>query len=43
LKYEAGRFPVAEQAAQQILSLPIYPDMTDEQVDRVIDRVRAFF
>lgn len=43
LKYEAGRFPVAEQAAQQLLSLPIHPDLTDEQVDRVIDRVRAFF
>lgn len=43
LKYEAGRFPAAEQAAQQLLSLPIHPDMTDEQVDRVIDRVRAFF
>jgi len=43
LKYEAGRFPVAEQAAQQLLSLPIHPDMTDGQVDLVVDRVRAFF
>lgn len=43
LKYEAGRFPIAERAAQQLLSLPIYPEMTGEQVDRVIDHVRTFF
>ena len=32
--------PVSEQLSQQVLSLPIYPDLTDEEVDRVIAAVR---
>ena len=31
----AGDLPAAEKAAQEALSLPIYPEMTAEQVDRV--------
>lgn len=31
LGYRAGDFPVAEAAAQRILSLPLYPHITDEQ------------
>ena len=34
-----GLCPVAEAAYEQILSLPIYPGMTDEQASRVIDAV----
>jgi dTDP-4-amino-4,6-dideoxygalactose transaminase len=30
-------FPVAEHAAGQILSLPMSPSLTDDQVDRVCD------
>jgi dTDP-4-amino-4,6-dideoxygalactose transaminase len=30
-----GSFPVAEAAAQQVLSLPLFPEMTDEQQKRV--------
>jgi aminotransferase EvaB len=41
LGYRAGRFPVAEQKAQQIFSLPIYPHLKDEEVDAIIDVVRA--
>lgn len=33
--------PHAEEAARQVISLPMYPDMTDEQVDRVIRAVRV--
>jgi dTDP-4-amino-4,6-dideoxygalactose transaminase len=33
---KAGALPVAEQAAHEVLSLPIYPEMTVEQVDRVV-------
>lgn len=32
---DAAYFPVAEQAAQRYLSLPLYPDLSDEAVDRV--------
>ena len=34
---------VTERAAPQILSLPIYPQLSDEAVDRVIAEIRSFF
>jgi aminotransferase EvaB len=41
LGYRAGQFPVAEQKARHIFSLPIYPHLRDEEVDEIIDVVRA--
>ncbi|MDH4035448.1 MAG: DegT/DnrJ/EryC1/StrS family aminotransferase, partial [candidate division Zixibacteria bacterium] len=38
-----GDFPITEKMAGEILSLPIYPEMTDEQVTYVADQVKAFF
>ena len=35
-----GDCPVAEQAAREILSLPLYPELRDEQVLRVCEAVR---
>jgi dTDP-4-amino-4,6-dideoxygalactose transaminase len=35
LGYKTGDFPVAEEAARRILSLPMYPDLTNEQVEAV--------
>ncbi|MBN1478609.1 DegT/DnrJ/EryC1/StrS family aminotransferase [Candidatus Sumerlaeota bacterium] len=35
-----GRFPVTERVVDRILSLPIYPEMTDEQQDRVVRVIR---
>ena len=32
-----GQLSVAERAANQVLSLPLYPEMTNEQIDRVAD------
>ena len=37
-----GSFPVAERAAAHCLSLPIFPELTDAQVDHVISAVNAF-
>ncbi len=37
---KAGDFPVAEQAAAEILSLPLYPEMSDEQALTVAGAVR---
>lgn len=42
LGYKEGDFPVAEACARSVLSLPIYPEMTDAQVEEVADAVRAF-
>jgi dTDP-4-amino-4,6-dideoxygalactose transaminase len=38
-RYAAAPLPVAEQAADEVLSLPIFPHMTDAQVDRVCEAV----
>jgi aminotransferase EvaB len=40
LGYREGQFPVAEQRARRIFSLPIYPHLTEAEVDEVIDAVR---
>ena len=40
LGYGPGDFPVAEAAARQLLSLPLYPQITPEQQVRVADAVR---
>ncbi|WP_322766854.1 DegT/DnrJ/EryC1/StrS family aminotransferase [Frankia sp. Cr1] len=40
LGYGAGDFPVAEKAAGEILSLPLYPHITPEQQERVAEELR---
>jgi dTDP-4-amino-4,6-dideoxygalactose transaminase len=39
LGYEAGRFPHAEAAANEVLSLPMFPELRAEQADEVIRAV----
>lgn len=43
LGYGAGDLPVCERACEQIISLPIYPDLDDDGVDYVVEQVRAFY
>jgi dTDP-4-amino-4,6-dideoxygalactose transaminase len=42
LGYKAGDFPVTERAARECLSLPVYPELTDAQVDHVAAAIREF-
>jgi dTDP-4-amino-4,6-dideoxygalactose transaminase len=42
LGYEEGSCPVAEQAAREVLSLPIYPELTTAQLDEVVAGIREF-
>lgn len=42
LGYKKGDFPVTERQAETILSLPVYPELTDEQVDYVAETIREF-
>ena len=39
LGWVEGTLPVAEQAARETLALPLYPEMTDEQINSVITAV----
>jgi len=43
LGYHKGDFPVSEQLSQEVLSLPIYPELTPDQLQYVVDTVNAFF
>jgi dTDP-4-amino-4,6-dideoxygalactose transaminase len=42
LGYKPGDLPVTEFVTKRILSLPMFPQLTDEQVDLVIDEVRNY-
>ncbi len=43
LGYKKGDFPVAEHAAERLLSLPMYPELTAEQIDYVCSSIREYF
>ncbi len=43
LGYTEGDLPVAERLSSTVLSLPIYPELSDEQVAFVAAQVRAFY
>jgi dTDP-4-amino-4,6-dideoxygalactose transaminase len=43
LGYREGEFPESERAAREVLSLPVYPEMSAEQRDAVVAAVRGFF
>src|SRR4051812_29117115 len=43
LGYREGQCPESERAAGEVLSLPIFPELSDAQLDEVVAGVRAFF
>lgn len=43
LGYREGSCPEAERASREVLSLPIYPELTQSQLDEVASAVRAFY
>lgn len=43
LGYKKGDFPNSERNAGAGLSLPMFPEMTDEQINYVISRIKDFF
>ncbi len=42
LGYNRGDFPVSEAAAAETLALPVYPELTDEQIQYVAGKVKEF-
>lgn len=43
LNYKKGDFPVTEKLADQCLSLPMFPDLSDEQIEFVCEKIKHFF
>ncbi len=43
LGYQEGAFPESERAAREVISLPVFPELTVAQRDEVVVAVRAFF
>ena len=43
LGFRRGDFPVAESLSERILSLPMFPEITVEQVDYVVDALKEFY
>ena len=41
--YRPGDFPESERAAAEVLALPVYPELSDEQVAYVAGAIREFF
>src|SRR5262249_26554561 len=42
LGYHAGDLPHTEAAAAEVLSLPIYPELAPQQLERVVEEIAAF-
>ena len=43
LGYPKGSFPQSERAAEDVLSLPIYAELSDEQLEYVVQMIAAFY
>jgi dTDP-4-amino-4,6-dideoxygalactose transaminase len=42
LRHKEGDFPNCEKAAREIMALPIYPELTDEMQDAVVEAILSF-
>jgi dTDP-4-amino-4,6-dideoxygalactose transaminase len=43
LGLKAGDLPVAEQAAQEVLALPMFPELTEDEIRRVVESIADFY
>jgi dTDP-4-amino-4,6-dideoxygalactose transaminase len=42
LGYREGDFPESEGATREVLSIPVYPELTSPQIDHVAASIRSF-
>jgi dTDP-4-amino-4,6-dideoxygalactose transaminase len=43
LRHKPSDFPVAYECQDEILSLPMYPELADEQISYVADSIKEFY
>ncbi|MGZ3515147.1 MAG: DegT/DnrJ/EryC1/StrS family aminotransferase [Thermodesulfobacteriota bacterium] len=43
LRYRRGDLPHSEKASEEVLALPIYPELTEDQQLAVVERIKAFY
>jgi dTDP-4-amino-4,6-dideoxygalactose transaminase len=43
LGYKKGDFPIAEKAADETIAIPIYPELTDDQKDYILNSMKNFY
>jgi dTDP-4-amino-4,6-dideoxygalactose transaminase len=43
LRHRRGDLPNSEKASEEVLALPIYPELTEDQQLTVVDRIKAFY
>jgi len=43
LRYSIGDFPEAEKTAERVISLPVYPELSEREVDYIIGAVKEFY
>lgn len=43
LGHKKGDFPVAERLSEKVLALPMFPELTDDEVDFVCDSIKGFY
>ncbi|QDQ41291.1 DegT/DnrJ/EryC1/StrS aminotransferase family protein [Methylacidiphilum kamchatkense Kam1] len=43
LGYRKGDFPIAEKLSEEVLALPIFPGLREEEIERVVETIRQFY
>jgi dTDP-4-amino-4,6-dideoxygalactose transaminase len=42
-RYKQGDFPISEKASDEVLALPIYPELSSEDKDYVVSMIKEFY
>ncbi|ERI90778.1 putative pleiotropic regulatory protein DegT [Clostridiales bacterium oral taxon 876 str. F0540] len=43
LGYKKGDFPISERVSEKIIALPIYPEITEQEVEFVCETIKSFY